>query len=149
MEGVHAPASINAPIEPRLFVLDGKGGGEELLRQSDVDEYRRALSVLESRTATGDSNRQVFAIPPSVPQIEIFAQEDDENVRPTRNGSSSANRATKTSRRSHRGRSKKKTATGSNNNADEQNGQGETSLARVEIALDGGAAAREYVTVSM
>ena len=25
VEGVHAPASINAPVEPRLFVLQGNG----------------------------------------------------------------------------------------------------------------------------
>ena len=139
VEGVHAPASINAPIEPRLFVLDGEGGGEELLRQSDVDEYRRALSVLESRTATGDSNRQVFAIPPSVPRIEIFAQEDDENIGLMRNGKRSASQDTTMSRRSRRGKSKKKgkIKNGKNNNMDEQDGPTDTSAAQVAFALDG------------
>ena len=42
---MHAPACINDPFEPRLFILSGDGNGTELLRASDVEEYERILGI--------------------------------------------------------------------------------------------------------
>ena len=81
VEGVQAPASINAPIEPRLFVLEGNGYGYELMRDSDVEEYRRGLGVLQARTETVTSN--VFMTPMAVPRIEITANEDEKQLNST------------------------------------------------------------------
>ncbi len=77
---MHAPASINKPIEPRLFILTGDGYGEELLRPYDINEYRRALAVTKARVeAKSTSGKGVYAIPAAVPRIKIFAVGDDEN----------------------------------------------------------------------
>jgi hypothetical protein len=69
---VHAPASINAPIEPRLFVLQGTGYGYELMRDTDVEEYRRGLTVMQHKTETSTSDLKVYVTPTAVPRIEIF-----------------------------------------------------------------------------
>ena len=72
VQGVHAPASINAPIEPRLFVLQGTGYGYELMRDTDVEEYRRGLTVMQHKTETSTSDLKVYVTPTAVPRIEIF-----------------------------------------------------------------------------
>ena len=79
---MHAPASINEPIEPRLFVLTGDGYGEELLRPYDVNEYRRALAVTKARAeAKATSSKKVYAVPAPEPRIEIFALGDKDDGR--------------------------------------------------------------------
>ena len=80
VEGVQAPASINAPIEPRLFVLRGDGFGYELCRDADVEEYQRGLHVLRSKTDMTGKN--IYNVPMGAPRIEIFSEEDPDERRP-------------------------------------------------------------------
>ena len=88
VEGVQAPASINAPIEPRLFVLEGNGNGYELMRDADVEEYRRGLRVLQARTektisssTSTSSTSAVYLMPMAVPRIGITAKKEEDTTK--------------------------------------------------------------------
>ena len=46
-DGIKAEAVVNAPMEPRLFVIDRDGDATEVLRQSDAEEYLKHVQRLE------------------------------------------------------------------------------------------------------
>lgn len=86
VEGVHAPASINAPVEPRLFVLQGNGYGYELMRDLDVQEYHRGLRVMQAKAERTSSD--IYTTPAPVPRIQIFSLGDQDPGRSSRRGKS-------------------------------------------------------------